>query len=657
MPLAAYAAATSCTQGGTLRFTVTGQGPGRVSVEDAVEGRRVHRADVRIGSWELAIGQDWRSSLYRAVFTPGDGEDSEVWFVVRPAAPALRSPVLLSVPFATWQAYNRAGVPGEGLYWTEDPDRAARASFDRPGGGPPPERWEDGLMRWLRAHGPDVDYCSNLDLHLDPQALAPYRLLVVNGHDEYWSWEMRDRVEGFVRAGGNLAVFGANTAWWQMRLEDGGRTMVCHRDAAADPVAATAPERATVEWSSAPVNRPENTLTGLSFRHGAGCWGPGMPEMYRESYTAAFAGHWVFEGTGLADGDRFALGALGYETDAAELDFGDGVPVTTGRDGTPASFTVLATADLRHWDAYGQGGWAVMGVFEAGAGTVFNAGTVNWGAALDDPVVARITANVLARFSSAPRPDRWTALGAAPGAVALAGAGSWLFAALEDGTLGVRSAGPQNVPLRRIGTAGDVVALAAPREAVAGGPFALYAADRAGRLLIRAARPEKADWTVAGRCPPGTRALAACDGRLFALDGDGVLHGAPQGLPADGSARSWTRLEPPARLLALTAVNGRLYAVDERGVLLHRPPAPGGAWRELGPAGGSVLLAGQAGRLVGLDADGLLRSRGVLRPPAPRPEGPEQVGPLGLVGLVGQGRAGPRTGAVRRQVVRPLRPE
>ena len=31
------------------------------------------------------------------------------------------------------------------------------------------------------------------------------------GHDEYWSWEMRDAVEGFVAAGGNVAFFSGNT--------------------------------------------------------------------------------------------------------------------------------------------------------------------------------------------------------------------------------------------------------------------------------------------------------------------------------------------------------------------------------------------------------------------------------------------------------------
>src|SRR5206468_1040120 len=82
-------------------------------------------------------------------------------------------------------------------------------------------------------------------------------------------------------------------------------------------------------------------------------------------------------------------------------------------DGTPPSFVILATADLRHWRRYGQGGHATMGVFRLGAGTVFNAATVNWGSRLADPVVDRITRNVLDRLSAPHDPARWDAIGPA----------------------------------------------------------------------------------------------------------------------------------------------------------------------------------------------------------------------------------------------------
>lgn len=617
----AYAAATSCTQGDRLAFRIGDSGGGVprgwVTVEDAVSGRELVGSPVRGTDWVLDVPADWRSSLYRAVFRPGEGPDSEVWFVVRPARSAHACPVLLSVPFLTWQAYNRAGVPGEGLYWAEDPSRAQRVSFDRPGGGPPPERWEHGLMQWLRESGTDVDYCSNLDLHLRPEILAGYRLLVVNGHDEYWTWQMRDAVEGFVRRGGNLAVLGANTSWWQARVEDDGRTMVCHRDAVTDPLAGRHPELTTVEWSAAPVCRPENAMTGLSFRLGAGCWGPEMARMSEESYTVRFADHWVFEGTGLTDGDRFARGALGYETDAADIEEIDGVPRVTGRDGTPASFTVLATSDLRHWAEYGQGGAATMGVFSSGGGTVFNAGTVNWGAALGDPVVARITRNVLDRLAAPPADPGWTVIGPRDRVLALAATGLSLFALLDGGVLAVREMCAQNLSWHQIGPASDLVALAVPREAVVGGPQCLYAASSGGLLLRRDVTAEDVPWTEIDHCPQDTRSLAACDGRLFVLDGSGVLWTAPQGV---ADHRTWTRLDgtTPLRRAApprgVTSMNGRLFALGADDTVLCRDTTPTCRWTPIGDADGVEVLAAHAGRLVGAGSGRPLRWRVVPSP-------------------------------------------
>jgi hypothetical protein len=638
MPMVwAYATATSCAQGEELVFRLGG-GPdrGSVLVEDAVDGTVLHEGVFSGTRWPLPVGPAWPSSLYRAEFRPGPaGSRSEVYFAVRRTGPQ-RAPVLLSVPFATWQAYNRAGIPGQGLYPTEDPRRATSVSFDRPGGGPPPERWEQPLMGWLRASGTQADYCSNLDLHLDPGLLRHYRLLVICGHDEYWTWEMRDAVEAFTRRGGNVAIFGANTSWWQMRLADGGRTMICYRDAVADPAgAAGRPERSTVEWSSAPVGRPENAMTGLSFRLGAGCWEP-MNAMLTEAYTVRFADHWVFEGTGLRDGELFARGALGYETDAADIDESAGAPRVTGRDGTPGSFTVLATADLRHWAAYGQGGAATMGVFTAGRGTVFNAGTVNWGAALDDPVVARITRNVLDRLGGPPgQIPAWTAAGTRAEVRALAASGSALYAVLgacgpAGPVLGMREACGQALPWRPVGGAAGLVALAAPRDAVAGAPAGLYALRRDGAVLRRPAGSATAPWILVGDGPPRPRALAAADNHFFVLDQDGDIWSLPLG-DIGGPARTWTRIDAgqaspdravtgetvtgetvtgetvtgetvtggAGRLVALTAVNGRLVAADEAGRLLGRLPVPGAAWERLGDGGGCTVLTGHAGSLYG----------------------------------------------------------
>ena len=43
--------------------------------------------------------------------------------------------------------------------------------------------------------------------------------MIVAGHDEYWTSRMRDAFEAARDAGVNLAFFGANIGYWQMRYE------------------------------------------------------------------------------------------------------------------------------------------------------------------------------------------------------------------------------------------------------------------------------------------------------------------------------------------------------------------------------------------------------------------------------------------------------
>ncbi|MFG1943305.1 N,N-dimethylformamidase beta subunit family domain-containing protein [Nonomuraea sp. NPDC048826] len=603
--MSAYATATSAPRGGRLRFRLTGD-ESHCVVRDTVTGETVARLGCAGPWWTLDIPPGWPSSLYAASFGSADPED-DVYFVVRPDRPG--DALLVSVPFLTWQAYNRAGVPGEGLYPTESAGRAGRVTFDRPGGGPA-GHWEDRFYRWLSRTGVRADYCSNLDLHEDPgPLLRGRRLLVVAGHDEYWTRRMRDAAESFVAAGGNIAFFGGNTCWWQARLEDGGRTLVCHRDALLDPMASVDPSLVTVEWTSAPVSRPENTLTGVSFRRGAGCW-EDMGAVAAEAYTTRFAGHWVFEGTGLRDGDAFGKGAIGYETDAAEYAEVDGVPLATGADGTPAEFTILATADLRHWRDLGQGGHATMGIMRRGAGTVFNAATVGWGDAIDDdPVVDRVTRNVLRRLGGPA--GWWEPMGGGAGVTGLAVCDHLLFG-LVDGELRVRRFRTQNLPWRPVEPAAGLVALAAPREATSGAPVVLYGLDSAGRVLVRDPVAEAAPWTEIYPAPPGAIGLAPVDRTMFALGSGGELWGRPL---AAGVSGPWTPVTGGSGIVALAHLGGRLMGLDAGGALYGRMP-DGDAWAPLDTTPGLATLTGSAGRLVGATPQGDLYWR---EPPVPRP--------------------------------------
>src|SRR5262245_2894688 len=118
-------------------------------------------------------------------------------------------------------------------------------------------------------------------------------------------------------------------------------------------------------------------MTGVSFANGAGWWNGNAGPRPAVDYLVRFGRHWVFDTTGLNDGDGFGADdqIVGYEVDAAVFqEDAHGVPGVTGTDGTPLNFLVLATADCTQWGPGGQAGMATMGIFR-NRGTVFTAAT------------------------------------------------------------------------------------------------------------------------------------------------------------------------------------------------------------------------------------------------------------------------------------------
>lgn len=295
--------------------------------------------------------------------------------------------------------------------------------------------WELHFVRWAEAAGYELDVASNADLDTVPGLLDGRRLFLSVGHDEYWTAGMRDAVEGFVADGGNAVFLSGNTSCWQVRLEDDGATMVAYKEQFEDdPVYGTDRQHLlTSLWSDQLIGRPENAMTGVSFSRG------GYHRIGRNvgsgagGYTVHRSNHWVYEGTEVGDGDLIGAAgvAVGYECDGCELELRDGVPFPTGADGTPNDFEVLGTAPARPidrdtamrplpadgpsegefiaWRVLGdlepstvarlRHGHAVMGVHRPG-GTVFTSGCTEWvwGLVAADPVIERMTRNLLDRL-------------------------------------------------------------------------------------------------------------------------------------------------------------------------------------------------------------------------------------------------------------------
>src|SRR5436190_12177682 len=202
--------------------------------------------------------------LARVVMTAGPwhGRAGAVPFVVRPPA-SERSAVLVQVPVNTWEAYNAWG--GHSLYDfnSVNHQRANRVSFDRPYGqgaqGPLEE--EIQLVHFLEREHVDVSYQTDLNTDLVPSSLLSHRLVTVAGHDEYWTKEIRDAFDKARDLGTNLAFMSSNIGYWQVRYENGGRTIVGYKDANADPV--TDPALKTIQFRQ--VGRPECELEGVMF--------------------------------------------------------------------------------------------------------------------------------------------------------------------------------------------------------------------------------------------------------------------------------------------------------------------------------------------------------------------------------------------------------
>jgi len=439
---------------------------------------------------EFTIGDNWDSGGYvielTATAPDGAALHYDHVFLVRPNKGPKKDRLLLVAATGTWTAYNDWGGSNhyEGIIGKASDQFSPILSLDRPYArgfvklpadaprvplrhapemGAPVRyphmeyaynngyskkyasagwaSYERDYVHWLENAGYTVDIIAEQDLQYRPDIISDYSCLTFIGHNEYWSWEMRDTIDAYVDNGGNIARFAGNFLW-QIRLQDEGRTQVCYKyiARAQDPFYNSDQSRLTTNcWDAPEIGRPGAKTFGLSGTRGiyAG-WG-GCNPRGAGGFTIYRPDHWVFKDCDFYYGD--ILGAqsklFGYEVDGVDHIIKDGLPEATGSDGAPDNLLILAlglaslyeadhnnglplfigsedaefvattlhgkaTPDLV--DHYKRGS-GMIALFERGRGCVFTAGTCEWGTGLKDGdrQVEQATKNVLNRFMSTNR--------------------------------------------------------------------------------------------------------------------------------------------------------------------------------------------------------------------------------------------------------------
>ena len=347
-------------------------------------------------SFRIHTQSDWIDGVYLVKMTRNDGYQSYVPFFVRDDSRA--STVVVGIPTATWAAYNSWG--GDSLYdgAANSRGRAYQVSYDKPyrrdKGAGHLIRNERHLIKWVEAQGLDITYATDEELDRDPNILSNAKILILPAHDEYWSSQIRSRVEAAVASGTSLALLGANAGYWQMRLDNAsdGRTrrvITCYKGDAltVDPVGPQSP-LLTGQFRLAPVSRPENALFGVMFNHHYNQFG--FPTVITD------VSHWAMQATGFAVGDTLPR-AGGYEID--ELVSGPS---------SPNNLHVLA--DIPMLSLEGAVGHGQMVIRDQGSATVFASGGIDFASTLAsensaDPRAQRLVANIIYHALGEATPD------------------------------------------------------------------------------------------------------------------------------------------------------------------------------------------------------------------------------------------------------------
>lgn len=349
---------------------------GRVQ-DDPPEGDERLRECRWESSTTLTIPNDWPSGVYLGKMTEErEKSQSYVIFIV---SDDRSCDFLFQCSDTTWAAYNRwpdvwslydDGTPP--YNWYVGP--GVRAGFDRPYGryrqildAPLSQGsgefllWEFPLAFWMEQQGYDVSYLSNIDTHLHPGRLLRAKSFLSVAHDEYWSLDMYRNAKKAIDAGVHAAFFSGNAVDGVIEILSNsagvpGRTIGRIGQFGFDDPRV---KRLQANWKQ---HGPDPALL-MGAR-------TTIPANGGADWTCVKEKHWLFEGTGLRDGDSIK-GLVGWEhhglpAEIPGLEVLARGPVTSNGRPQKVDYASVAFPGLK-------------------GNTVFNASTIWWSLGLSEP--------------------------------------------------------------------------------------------------------------------------------------------------------------------------------------------------------------------------------------------------------------------------------
>jgi hypothetical protein len=224
--------------------------------------------------------------------------ENQIPFIVKSTSV---KPITLVYPSNTINAYNRQG--GQSLYTidTLKGHETNIVSFLRP--QPFGDIYaEKDFYSWIENQYPgEINYISDKDLD-NISSFENSHVLLIPGHNEYWSRKARLNFDLYIDNGGNSLVMSGNTMFWQIRYDSITNKLICFRDLKEDPLAETL--YATTVWSNDKLKLPIIKSIGADFTLGG--YGNGFDEGW-DGYKIITPGSPLLENTELIYGDIIDL--------------------------------------------------------------------------------------------------------------------------------------------------------------------------------------------------------------------------------------------------------------------------------------------------------------------------------------------------------------